>query len=138
MKKYLAAAALLTLLLAGCAAPEDAGAPGLPEAAAASASSSSAPARVEPQSLEEAIRAAKQEYSDDVEAMHALSNARRFAEKELRPVVPYDIWREMMLFEMHTEMDFLAERMTPREFHIASQKYAVMVEEAAMDAGLIN
>ncbi|MCC3299428.1 hypothetical protein [Arthrobacter caoxuetaonis] len=138
MKKSLAATLFIILTLTSCAAPEDAGASGYSETTVSSASATPTPTRVEPQTLEEAILAAKQEYTDGLEALHALSNLRRFAEKEVRPVLPTAEWREIQLFEFNTEIGFTGERMTDREFHVASQKYAVMVEEAALAAGLIE
>ena len=140
MKKYLAAAALLTLLLTGCAAPEDAGAPGLFEAPGPSVSASAAPSsvRVEPRSLEEAIQAAKGDHTDELKATQTLSALRRFAEAELKPAMRYEDWRDIMLFEMHTELDMLSDRSTEREFYVDVQTYALMVEDAALEAGLIR
>lgn len=133
MKKSLAAAALLTILLTGCSDSREAQAP-----AASAPSSTPTPTPTDPTTLEEAIAFAKEEHATDTETLHALSVARRFAEKELKPALVADDWSEIMLFELQTEIDMVADRSTDREFSVATQKYAVMVEEAALGAGLIR
>ncbi|MCQ2001019.1 hypothetical protein [Arthrobacter zhaoxinii] len=137
MKNSLAAMALLTIILTGCSANDETTAQGM-EAPTVSPASEPSPSQVEPASLEEAIATAKKEYGTSLETMSALADVRRFAEKQLQPVMPTEEWNDIMVFEIRTEMDMLGERSTDREFSVATQKYAVMVEEAALDAGLIH
>ncbi|MGK3708754.1 hypothetical protein [Arthrobacter sp. IK3] len=141
MKKHLAAAALLSLLLTGCSGSADPGAPGLSSAAKPSASASPTPvsaAAPEPETLEEAILAAKADHTEESKAMSALADLRRFAEAELKPVMPSEAWSEIMVFEMGVELDMLSDRSTDREFFVGVQKYALMVEDAALEADLIR
>ena len=137
MKKSLAAAALFTIVLTGCSDTGEKESQA-PAAAVATPSPTPSPTPKDPDTLEEAIAFAKEEHATDTETLHALSAARRFAEKELKPVMATEHWNEIMVFEMRTEMDMMAERSTDREFAVATQKYAVMVEEAALEAGLIR
>lgn len=138
MKNLVAAAALLAIALTGCSAPETPEDERVARPSVQTNSPAPVPSTPEPASLSAAIDAAKEDHATSSEAMHTLAALRRLAEDQLEPVMAPEDWDVLSATEMRLELDMLRDQISDREASVATQKYALQVEEAALDAGLIG
>lgn len=92
-------------------------------------------AALEPTSLKETIINANKEYTEPIDAVGAMEDLYRLADRALRPGMTESSWGKIEIIRINTSLGMLKDTLSDREIILGVNQYVAMMEVEAIRQG---